>query len=489
VVMAGTGNLQFRRIIDLNNTLSVQDDRSAMVHKWHAAIELNLNRVMAIAKSGNQAALSAYLTERMADTTKRINELQKTLESSLEAPAQKSQLERIASTRSTYVEMRKKVLDALKQDPVAGMARVDAELVPAADAYMQAVMQLVEQIDKQSDEMTAALQAGASQAARVLAVLAAIATISGVLVAWRITKSVTTPIARAGVIAQLIANGDLSEDIVVDRQDEIGLLLEQLKTMQGALRRMVAEVRDGTESINTATSEIAHGYQDLSMRTEQAAANLEETASSMDELTSTVSQTAESTRMANQLVSSARSAAAKGGEVVSQVVSTMDEINASSKKISDIIGVIDGIAFQTNILALNAAVESARAGEQGRGFAVVAAEVRSLAQRSATAAREIKSLIGESVSRVETGARLVAGAGGTMDEIVTSVQRVADIIGEIASAASEQSTGIAQVNIAVTSLDTMTQQNAALVEEGAAAAASLSQQAEKLSIAVAVFRN
>jgi methyl-accepting chemotaxis protein len=414
--------------------------------------------------------------------------MQKTLESAIEEPEQRAQLERIASARSAYVEVRKKVLDALKQDPAAGMAGVDATLVPAADAYIKAVMQLVDQIDKQSDQMAALLRAGAAQAAQILGVLAATALVIGILVAWRITKSVTAPVARAGAIAQTIASGDLSQDILVDRHDEVGQLLAHLKTMQAALRRMVTEVRGGTDSINTATAEIATGYQDLSMRTEQTAANLEETASSMEELTSTVTQTAESTRTANQLVSSASSAAAKGGVVVSQVVSTMDEINHSSKKIADIIGVIDGIAFQTNILALNAAVESARAGEQGRGFAVVAAEVRSLAQRSATAAREIKSLIGESVARVETGARLVAGAGSTMEDIVNSVQRVSDIIGEIASAASEQSHGIDQVNTAVSALDTMTQQNAALVEEGAAAASSLSQQAQKLSDAVAAFR-
>ena len=258
--------------------------------------------------------------------------------------------------------------------------------------------------------------------------------------------------------------------------------------MTESLRRLVGEVRHTADSISTASNEIATGNQDLSARTEQAASNLQQTASSMEQLTGTVKQTADSATTANQLVSSASSVARRGGEVVTQVVSTMDEINASSKKIADIIGVIDGIAFQTNILALNAAVEAARAGEQGRGFAVVAGEVRSLAQRSAEAAKEIKALIGASVDKVESGSKLVADAGQTMQEIVGSVQRVTDIIGEITAAASEQSDGIGQVNTSVTQLDKMTQQNAALVEESAAAAESLKDQAQKLAAVVGTFR-
>ncbi|MET0519751.1 MAG: methyl-accepting chemotaxis protein, partial [Burkholderiaceae bacterium] len=328
----------------------------------------------------------------------------------------------------------------------------------------------------------------ARQAAWTLGLLAGAAVLIGLVVAWRITHSVTAPVARAGAIAQQIASGDLSQEILVDRHDEVGALLQELRTMQGALRSMVAQVRAGTLSISTATEEIALGNHDLSSRTEQTAANLEETASSMEELTSTVMHTANSARTANQLVASAQASAAKGGTVVGQVVATMEQINASSRKISDIIGVIDGIAFQTNILALNAAVEAARAGEQGRGFAVVAGEVRLLAGRSAEAAKEIKNLIVESVQRAQAGALLVGAAGTTMDEIVGSVQRVSDIIGEIATAASQQSDGIGQVNIAVTHLDQMTQQNAALVEESAAAASSLRNQARQLSELVAVFR-
>jgi methyl-accepting chemotaxis protein len=258
--------------------------------------------------------------------------------------------------------------------------------------------------------------------------------------------------------------------------------------MQNSLSRIVGEVRNSTDSIGTASQQIASGNQDLSARTEQAASNLQETAASMEQLTSTVRQSADAARQANQLAASAAEIAVRGGQVVGQVVTTMDEINHSSKKISDIIGVIDGIAFQTNILALNAAVEAARAGEQGRGFAVVAGEVRNLAQRSAEAAKEIKGLIGASVDKVEAGSKLVADAGQTMSEIVGSVQRVSDIIGEITAASGEQSDGIGQVNVAVTQLDQMTQQNAALVEESAAAAESLKDQAQRLAQVIQIFR-
>jgi methyl-accepting chemotaxis protein len=300
--------------------------------------------------------------------------------------------------------------------------------------------------------------------------------------------SILRPIGRANEVARAIASGDLTSEVDTDGHDESAELLRNLAAMQAQLRTLVGQVRNATDNISVSSAEIATGNADLSHRTEQAASNLQQTASSMEQLTGTVKQSADSARQANQLAASAAEVAQRGGHVVSQVVSTMDEITASSRKISDIIGVIDGIAFQTNILALNAAVEAARAGEQGRGFAVVASEVRSLAGRSAEAAREIKGLIGASVEKVETGSRLVADAGATMTEIVGSVQRVTDIIGEITSAASEQSDGIGQVNHAVSQLDQMTQQNAALVEQSAAAAESLKQQAVSLTQVVGTFR-
>jgi len=305
---------------------------------------------------------------------------------------------------------------------------------------------------------------------------------------WRVSGSIGSRLLSAEGSARSIAAGDLSQPILVSGKDEVGRLQDALRTMQDSLCRLVAEVRGSTDSIGTASAEIAVGTLDLSTRTEQTASNLQQAASAMEQLTGTVRQSADSARQANQLASSAAEVAARGGVVVSQVVSTMDEINASSKKIADIIGVIDGIAFQTNILALNAAVEAARAGEQGRGFAVVASEVRSLAQRSAEAAKEIKGLIGASVEKVQGGSQLVADAGRTMTEIVSSVKRVSDIIGEITAAAAEQSDGIGQVNGSVTQLDQMTQQNAALVEESSAAAESLKDQAARLAEVVGTFR-
>ena len=285
-----------------------------------------------------------------------------------------------------------------------------------------------------------------------------------------------------------MGQGDLSTHIRANGPAATTASLRALKTLQDELRKTIGSIRSGSHEVSTASTEIAIGNQDLSQRTEQTASNLQQTASSLSQLTANVRQSADAAAQANQLASSATSVARRGGAVVSQVVSTMEEINSSSKKISDIIGVIDGIAFQTNILALNAAVEAARAGEQGRGFAVVAGEVRSLAQRSAEAAKEIKSLIGTSVDKVETGSKLVQDAGSTMDEIVASVQRVTDIIGEISAAALEQSEGIGQVNEAVTRLDQMTQQNAALVEESAAAAESLKDQAHRMTTVVATYR-
>jgi methyl-accepting chemotaxis protein len=301
-------------------------------------------------------------------------------------------------------------------------------------------------------------------------------------------RVISRPLREAADAMARVAEGDLSEHAAQERSDEVGRLFGSLRAMIAKLRHTVGGVRAGAESIQVASGEVATGNADLSVRTEQAASSLQQTASSMEQLTSTVRQSADAANQANQLASSASAVAQRGGQVVTQVVATMDEINASSKKIADIIGVIDGIAFQTNILALNAAVEAARAGEQGRGFAVVASEVRSLAQRSAEAAKEIKGLIGTSVDKVEVGSRLVQDAGTTMQEIVASVQRVSDIIGEITAASTEQSSGIGQINIAVTQLDQMTQQNAALVEQGAAAAESLKEQAQQLHRVVSAFR-
>jgi methyl-accepting chemotaxis protein len=395
----------------------------------------------------------------------------------------------VAAKCRTYIALRDQLLQLIQQaDTPAADALLAGKVLPASQEYL-AAMQAV-----QSHEVERAraegehLQAEIARAGKVLLLLTLLSVAVGAAMAWFITRSITRPLHQGVAAASVIASGDLSQAVGSAQRDETGELLRALGRMQDALRNLVGQVRHSTDSIGTASAEIATGNQDLSQRTEQTASNLQQAASSMEQLTGTVRQSADSARQANQLAGSAAEVAARGGVVVSQVVATMDDINASSKKIADIIGVIDGIAFQTNILALNAAVEAARAGEQGRGFAVVAGEVRSLAQRSAEAAKEIKGLIGASVEKVQGGSKLVADAGRTMTEIVGSVQRVSDIIGEITAAATEQSQGIGEVNTSVTQLDQMTQQNAALVEQSAAAAESLREQAARLAKLVDTFR-
>ncbi|PHV22943.1 methyl-accepting chemotaxis protein [Janthinobacterium sp. BJB446] len=354
-----------------------------------------------------------------------------------------------------------------------------------------ALRELDQQIATQSVQMRTVAEAAMARAHDTSVLIIALGLVGGVLslaTAWFISSGIVRPLRHAVKVARKVAGGDLSEHIRVDSRDEVGQLLQALKDMNASLITIVGEVRGGTHEIAGASGEIAAGNLDLSQRTQAQASSLERTAASMDELTGTVKQNADNARQANQLAQSAAAVAGKGGTVVAQVVDTMSSINASSKKIVDIIGVIDAIAFQTNILALNAAVEAARAGEQGRGFAVVAAEVRTLAQRSAGAAKEIKQLIGDSVERVDAGARLVDTAGATMREIVASVHRVTDIMGEISMASGEQLSGIEQVNAAIVQMEQVTQQNAALVEQASTAAASMQQRATLLSGTVGIFK-
>jgi methyl-accepting chemotaxis protein len=361
-------------------------------------------------------------------------------------------------------------------------------VVPNQRNWLGAMDEMLKVQDKLAKEVSAEANSAYDNAVMLIIILTGAALLLGALIAWYVTRSITTPLRGAVNIARRVADGDLTTQVLVEAKDETGQLLQALKDMNESLVRIVGEVRVGTDMITTASSEIASGNMNLSSRTEDQASSLQMTASSMEELTSTVKHNAENANQANKLAASASEVAIKGGAVVSQVVDTMGSINASAKKIVDIIGVIDGIAFQTNILALNAAVEAARAGEQGRGFAVVASEVRSLAQRSAAAAKEIKTLIGDSVEKVDAGAKLVDQAGLTMNEIVTSVRRVTDIISEITAASHEQTAGIEQINQSIIQMDDVTQQNAALVEQAASAAASMQEQARNLSQVVSVFK-
>jgi methyl-accepting chemotaxis protein len=396
---------------------------------------------------------------------------------------------------SAHRELGIKYLEAVKQYDSANSksAHVVDGLVKGMDrAPTKKIDDIVTYVLTQSEMSMKKTLADASASYKsamlflIAAVILAIA-LGCVITVWLI-KSITKPLSMAVGYAQIVASGDLTSDITVTGKDETGQLLTALKGMNESLVSCVSDVRVGIDTMATASSQIAAGNMDLSSRTEQQAASLEETASSMEELTSTVKQNSDNAHEANGLAKSASEVAIKGGAVVAKVVETMGSINASSKKIVDIIGVIDGIAFQTNILALNAAVEAARAGEQGRGFAVVASEVRNLAQRSAAAAKEIKALIGDSVEKVDAGSKLVDQAGATMQEVVDSIKRVTDIMSEIAHASLEQNSGIEQINLAITQMDQVTQQNAALVEEAAAAAGSLQQQGHSLSEAVGVFK-
>ncbi len=400
----------------------------------------------------------------------------------------KKALAAVMAARDAYRPKQDRFIETVRGDKESAIAMLESDLRPAQLAYIEALDKLEEmEIALINDAAREGEQQYKQARALMLALLVAMAAIGGLL-GWWITRSITGPILAAVNVAERVAEGDLGSRIDVKGQDETARLLAALKRMNEALVRIVSTVRNSSDSIATGSAEIASGNADLSQRTEEQASALEETAASMEQLGSTVKQNADNARQANQLAMSASSVAIQGGEVVGQVVDTMKGINDSSRKIADIISVIDGIAFQTNILALNAAVEAARAGEQGRGFAVVASEVRSLAQRSADAAKEIKSLITASVERVEQGTVLVDRAGSTMEEVVTSIRRVTDIMGEISSASTEQSQGVNQVSEAVGQMDRVTQQNAALVEQSAAAADSLKQQAQQLVSAVAVFK-
>ena len=401
---------------------------------------------------------------------------------------ERQMFDQLVSLEGKYLPIANKVVGlATSQKNDQAIAALTQDCMPLLKQVIMHISTFNRALRQKADESVAASKVDYQNSKWMLLLISAVSLLAGICIAWRLTRSISRPLIKAVEIAQCVASGDLSSQISVTSKDETGQLMQALKDMNASLVDIVGNVRQGTDTIATASSQIATGNQDLSSRTEEQASSLEETAASMEELTSTVKQNADNACQANQLAVSASSVAVKGGSVVAQVVDTMGAINTSSKKIVDIIGVIDGIAFQTNILALNAAVEAARAGEQGRGFAVVAAEVRNLAQRSAAAAKEIKTLIGDSVDKVEEGSKQVAEAGKTMDEIVGSVKRVTDIMAEIEAASREQTAGIEQINQAITQMDQVTQQNAALVEEAAAAAGSLQEQAGSLVQAVSQF--
>ncbi|MEQ6433775.1 methyl-accepting chemotaxis protein [Comamonas sp. w2-DMI] len=460
---------------------------SALAREWRDLTDTSVDRSIVAAMSSEE-----HLVERQRDLMNkgiaRITALQKKVTELAVSPESKAELAKVSENRRKTLEVNSAVQEARKSGDFAAARDLVDKMAPIAKAYsdsQQAYVELQERLKQQAEQAGESLR---GRAYWIIGVVCGLIVLLGLTAGVLMMRSITHPLNEAVALADKIAEGDLTATVRNDRHDELGLLLRALNAMTERLRTVVGEVRQGVESVSTASGEIATGNQDLSARTEQTAANLEETAASMEQLTATVTQSADTARQANQLAATAAQAAEQGGHVVQQVVHSMQQITDSSRKIADIIGVIDGIAFQTNILALNAAVEAARAGEQGRGFAVVAGEVRALAGRSAEAAKEIKLLITTSVDNVQSGSQQVEQAGRSMDEIVSSVRRVSDLIGEITASSSEQRDGINQVNQAVSNLDQMTQQNAALVEESSAAAMALQEQASRLSQVVSVFR-
>jgi methyl-accepting chemotaxis protein len=492
LLLIATGILGLTSLDVTNKALkNVYEDRTVPIGQLDTIITLStINQLDLAASIYGDPGLVIPKMDAIEKRSKEINEAYAAYLATNLTPEEKALADKFAADRKIFLE--KALQPAIAASRGGNVLRV-TEIVngPMEELIMPVRNGVATLIALQLREAKKAFEESQSRFVMVRNISIGVI-IFGVLLAafmafWLI-RLIARPLHEAVLVARSVAAGDLTQRIEVKSSNETGQLLQALKEMNDSLAKTVSAVRHGTETITSASSEIASGNADLSSRTEAQAGSLEETASSMEELTSTVRQNADNARQANQLVVSASEVAVKGGSVVSQVVTTMGSIKDSSRKIVDIIGVIDSIAFQTNILALNAAVEAARAGEQGRGFAVVASEVRNLAQRSASAAKEIKALIDDSVNKVDVGSKLVDQAGSTMEEIVTSVKHVADIMSEITSASQEQSDGIEQVNQAISQMDEMTQQNAALVEEAAAAAQSMQNQAVELSRAVSIFR-
>ena len=490
VMMAAFFFMQHRANTLMADVLHEVDHYNEMITlatRWEGLTEVVVERTAATINIENPD-VEKTLNQRSAANSVSANELQAQARQLATSEQDKQALERVVQARAATLVLLKKIPEIKASGNSADAVKfTNEQFLPAAEAYIGALRAFVKLQRTQREAMLQQAEAQRQQTAWLGRGIAATLLVLGVLFSVALVHSITDPLHRVVKVAKAIGAGDLTQTLDSERRDEFGSLMRAFGQMSNHLRALVTEVRSGVDSVSATAGQIANGNHDLSARTEQTAANLQQTAASMEQLTATVTQSVDTARQANELASTAAQSAQQGGTVVSQVVSSMQQITDSSRKISDIIGVIDSIAFQTNILALNAAVEAARAGEQGRGFAVVASEVRTLAGRSADAAKEIKALISTSVANVESGSQQVAQAGQSMGQIVADVQRVSDLIGEITGSSTEQRDGIAQVNVAITNLDQMTQQNAALVEESAAAASAMRDQAQRLAEVVSVF--
>ncbi|KAF1022162.1 MAG: Methyl-accepting chemotaxis protein III [Paracidovorax wautersii] len=489
LLMLASGIHQLNQIAQRTQAMMAQPlEKERLASDWYGVISASVQRATAVARSSDDA-LTALFSAENARASQLSSERQSAFAKLIATPAEKTLFDQLTATRQTYIQARDAITQAKAQGQLdQAVSLFDRDFLPASRTYLDQLRALRDQQRANIDSISREVEQGAADGRLALGLIGLLIAAVGTLLAWRLTRSIVRPLSHAVQATQAVAACDLTHDVRPDGRDEAAQLLQALQTMTQRLRDVVSEVRQGSESIAGASAQIASGNLDLSSRTEEQASALQETAASIEELTSTVRQNADNARQASQLAQATAEQAQAGGRLVGDVVQTMGAIDASSQKIVDIIGVIDSIAFQTNILALNAAVEAARAGEQGKGFAVVAGEVRTLAQRSAQAAKEIKDLIGHSVQTVNAGNRLVEQAGAAIGGIVEGVRRVSDLVGEISAASQEQTLGIDQVNTAVSQMEQATQQNAALVEQAAAATQSMREQAAQLVQAVSVFR-
>jgi len=485
--LAGIGYREIANLrVQLQAALEAIGNRAAL-REWQGSVSTNAARTVAILRS-DDPRLAERLADEMQATTATVDSLQQRIESMSMSANARGSLQAVATARAEYLAARDQALK-LKAERNPDAARVfDSQVSPALANYELAMSTFIGDFSVRAVRDITLANDESERATTWLAACVGVFFALAAVLVWLMVRSITVPVRDAVRVAEALARGDLSQRIEARSEDEIGMLMRALATANQQLALLVRGIQESAATVHGGAQEISRGNGQLSARTESQASSLEETASSMEELTATVRQNADNAGQANRLVQGASTVAQRGGEVVGQVVSTMEQISQSSRRIAEITGIINGIAFQTNILALNAAVEAARAGDQGRGFAVVASEVRGLAQRSAEAAKEIKALIEEATAKVSAGSTLAAEAGKTMAEVVASVREVAGITGEISAASREQASGIQQVGQAITQMDEATQQNAALVEQVSAATASMQEQAERLAQAVAMFQ-